>query len=101
MNDIEDIETYSQVIAVLQYISDIDYYKIPAEERDFYFEHADPYYCFHYNPKKSLNENNVSAKAKIVLAHLFEKYWATENQKHKLKEYSKIYYKKIGKLEKR
>ena len=91
----EDVVAYSQIIEILQYISDSDYYKIPKKERDFYFEHSDPKYYFNYDPSKSLEENDVSDKTKKILAYLFKEYWATESQKEKIESYNRVYYAKI------
>lgn len=93
----EDIIAYSELIEILQYVSANNYYKIPKKERDFYYKNADADYYFRYNPQKTLEENNVSEKTKKLLAYIFKKYWATEIQKEKIKNYDKAYYEKIEK----
>ena len=41
-------------------------------------------YVFEYDPKKTLNEQNVSKTAKAIIGILFRDYWATETQKDKI-----------------
>ena len=41
-------------------------------------------YHFKYNPLKTLDEQNVSKQAKIIIGLLFRDYWATEEQKSKI-----------------
>ena len=83
----EDTMAYAEIIEILQYMSDEDYYKIPKEELNIFFENADPDYLFKYDPDKTPEENNIMPRTKEILAYLFEKYWANESQKEIITNY--------------
>lgn len=48
-----------------------------------------PNYVFKYDMYKDLDSQNVSTKAKTIIAILFRDYWATEEQRNKIIEYEK------------
>lgn len=83
----EDTMAYAEIIEILQYMSDEDYYKIPREELNIFFENADSDYLFKYDPDKTPEENNIMPRTKEILAYLFEKYWADESQKEIITNY--------------
>ena len=83
----EDTMAYAEIIEILQYMSDEDYYKIPKEELKIFFENADSEYLFKYDPDKTSEENNIMPRTKEILAYLFEKYWADESQKEIITNY--------------
>ena len=83
----EDTMAYAEIIEILQYMSDEDYYKIPKEELNIFFENADSDYLFKYDPDKTPEENNIMPRTKEILAYLFEKYWADESQKEIITNY--------------
>ena len=56
---------YSEVLEILKYISKEDYNKIPQEKLNVFKANASKDYKFKYNPQKTLDEQNVSKKAKI------------------------------------
>ncbi len=83
----EDTMAYAEIIEILQYMSNEDYYKIPKEELNIFFENADSEYLFKYDPDKTPEENNIMPRTKEILAYLFEKYWADESQKEIITNY--------------
>ncbi|MBR2247836.1 MAG: hypothetical protein IKN74_01275 [Clostridia bacterium] len=83
----EDTMAYAEIIEILQYMSDEDYYKIPKEELNIFFENADSEYLFKYDPDKTPEENNIMSRTKEILAYLFEKYWANNSQKEFIAKY--------------
>ena len=58
--------------------------KIPVSFLKMVEENADPTHEFHYDPSKSLEEQNVSDEAKVILSILYIKCFADENEKKKL-----------------
>ena len=54
---------YAEVLSILE--------QVPRE----YYEKVPRGYFFEYNPKKSLDEQNVSPLAKSIIAILYEDYW--------------------------
>lgn len=85
MVDIEYANAYSEVLEILSYISKEDYNKIPEEKIELFEKECNKEYSFHYDITKTLEEQNVSSKAKTIIAILFRDYWATDLQRQKIK----------------
>lgn len=84
MEENEYAIAYSEVLEILKYISMKDYNKIPQEKLNVFKANASKDYKFKYNPQKTLDEQNVSKKAKAIIGLLFRDYWATESQREKI-----------------
>ena len=80
---------YKEVFEILKYIPKEDYNKIPSEKIELYKAIQEKNYNFKYNPSKTLDEQNVSKRAKAIIALLFRDYWATDIQKKKILEKQK------------
>lgn len=85
MVDIVYANAYKEVIEILKHISKEDYNKIPKEKINLFQENANKEYNFIYDANKTLDEQNVSKTAKIIIAILFRDYWATDIQREKIK----------------
>ena len=75
---------YKEVLEILKYVQIEDYNKIPKAKIELFETYYNKDYVFEYNPKKTLNEQNVSKTAKAIIGILFRDYWATETQKDKI-----------------
>lgn len=75
---------YSEVLEILKYVSEEDYEKIPKNIINLFETNGNKNYKFKYDTNKTLSEQNVSKKAKTIIAILFRDYWATEEQKEKI-----------------
>lgn len=84
MENMEYANAYTEVIEILKYISEADYNKIPKNKINLFETNANKEYKFIYNPNLTLNEQNVSKRAKAIIAILFREYWATEKQREKI-----------------
>lgn len=84
-----------EVIEILSYIPREDYLKIPNEIINVLENDKDENYNFEYNPKKTLDEQNVSKQAKTIIAIFFRDYWSNEQQRKIIKEYENAYIKKM------
>ncbi len=82
--DMEYANAYSEVLEILNYVSKEDYNKIPESMIELFKKNNNKNYKFKYNSSKTLDEQNVSKKAKIIIAILFRDYWATEKQREKI-----------------
>ena len=80
---------YKEVFEILKYIPKEDYNKIPSEKIELYKAMQEKNYNFKYNPSKTLDEQNVSKRAKAIIALLFRDYWATDIQRKKILEKQK------------
>lgn len=81
---------YAQVLEIINNIPFVDYAKIPIKKIQLFKKYAKKEIKFNYNPELSLAEQNVSEKAKIIIALLFRDYWATPLQREKILAKEKI-----------
>ena len=84
MVSIEYANAYSEVLGILKFISKEDYEKIPNSKIELFETNQNREYIFEYNPNKTLEEQNVSKRAKAIIGLLFRDYWATDEQKDKI-----------------
>lgn len=84
MENIEYANAYSEVLEILKNISKEDYEKVPSEKIDLFEKNANKNYNFQYNTNLTLDEQNVSKRAKAIIAILFRDYWATPEQREKI-----------------
>ncbi len=84
MENLEYANAYSEVNEILRNISKEDYEKIPKSKIELFKKYSNPNYKFDYNPNLTLEEQNVSKRAKAIIAILFRDYWATDTQKSKI-----------------
>lgn len=85
MVSLEYANAYSEVLEILKHISQEDYEKIPREKIVLFEANSNKEYNFIYDINKTLDEQNVSKRAKTIIAILFRDYWATESQREKIK----------------
>ena len=90
MDNIEYAIAYSEVLEILQHISKEDYNKIPNEKIKLFKENSSKNYSFKYNSNLTLAEQNVSKRARAIIAILFRDYWATSSQREKIKRMEKF-----------
>lgn len=84
MVNIEYANAYSEVLEILNHIPKSDYDKIPNNMIELFTRNKNKEYEFNYDVSKTLNEQNVSKKAKTIIAILFRDYWATSTQREKI-----------------
>ena len=84
MENIEYANAYSEVLEILKNISKEDYEKLPSEKIDLFEKNANKNYNFQYDTNLTLDEQNVSKRAKAIIAILFRDYWATPEQREKI-----------------
>ena len=84
MVSVEYANAYSEVLEILKFISKEDYEKIPANKIELFELNSNKEYEFTYDPKTTLDEQNVSKRAKAIIGILFRDYWATEVQREKI-----------------
>ena len=77
---------YTEVLEILKHFPDEEYKKIPIEKINFYKSHMDKNYKFTINPEMELANQNISKEANAIIVTLFRNYFATEEQKVKIKE---------------
>lgn len=77
---------YNEVIEILNHVDKDDLNKIPREMYDMFKANIDGDYTFKYDVKKTLQEQNVSKECRTIIAILYRDYWATEEERQKIKE---------------
>lgn len=82
----EQAMAYTEVIQVLKYMPKEEVNKIPKDILEFYNNNMDTSYEFSIDTNKSFEEQILLEKTKIVLAILFRDYWATDEQREKIKQ---------------
>lgn len=85
MNEIlEYSNAYTEVLEVLRNMSETDYNKIPKNMIRTFETYCNKDYDFKYDIKKNFEQQQLSKRAKIILAILFRDYWASAKQKEKI-----------------
>lgn len=74
---------YKKVLEILKYIPEEDFNKIHNDTIEMFKTYSDKKYIFSYDPSKTLDEQNVSKRAKAIIGILFRDYWATPTQRKK------------------
>ena len=85
MVDIHKIpQAYTETLTILSNINIEEYKKIPSELIDMFIKYKDTNY--EYTIKETdFEKQPILEETKIILAILFKNYWATPNQKEKIK----------------
>ena len=82
MADIQYANAYTEVLDILKYISKEDYEKIPKSKIKVFEENSNKNYSFKYDVDKTLEEQNVSEIAKMIIAILCRDYRTTNEQRY-------------------
>lgn len=82
--NIEYANAYSEVLEVLNHMSKEDYNKIPKDMIEMFQTNCNNKYQFRYDLNKEFENQEISRRAKLILAILFRDYWATPYQKEKI-----------------
>ena len=87
-------KAYKEVLEIIKYFPKEEYNKIPKEKIDFYEQNMDKDYDFTIDPEVDLSQQNISKEANAIIVSLYQDYFATEEQKQKIKEILKLNEKK-------
>ena len=82
--NIEYANAYSEVLEVLNHMSKEDYNKIPKDMLEMFQTNCNNECQFRYDLNKEFEDQEISRRAKLILAILFRDYWATPYQKEKI-----------------
>ena len=85
MINIAYAKAYTEVLEIIKYFPKEEYAKIPEEKIEFYKNNMDKDYNFKINPEIDLSEQSISPEANAIMINLFTDYYATEEQKVKIK----------------
>lgn len=79
-------KAYTEVLEIINHFSKEEYSKIPTKKIEFYKNNMDKDYKFSIDPTIDLSKQNISKEANAIIVNLFRDYYATEEQKVKIKE---------------
>lgn len=82
----EQSMAYTEILEILKYMPKEEVNKIPKNVIDFYNNNRDNSYNFKIDTNKTFEEQALLEKTKVVLAILFRDYWATDEQREKIKK---------------
>lgn len=88
-------DAYKEVLVILDTLIEEDYNKIPKEYIEYLKENCNNDYNFYYDTSKNLEQQKLLDDTKYILFGLFEKFGATQNQKEKINNLKKSYYRKV------
>ena len=80
-NKEETIQTYTEIGCLLKYFPNSFVEKLPNKLLEIINSKADRKYLIDVDTKKSINQQNISNKTKMILAVLTYNYWSNEKQK--------------------
>ena len=90
----EYAKAYTELIEILKNLPQEEVDKIPKEEIDMYISNKDNEYNYKLNNEKSLEEQSIMHLTQILIANLYIQYWATDEEKEKIRKEEEEYFKK-------
>lgn len=93
--NIETKKAYTEVVNILNNLSDQDYRKIPEDVILALEKNMDTEYMYNVELNKPLTEWKISVKAQTILAIIFRDYLATQKQKEKILNFEKAKFNEI------
>lgn len=88
-------KAYKEVIEILKYMPEESVSKIPQEILETFKQKRDTEYDFKVIENKSFEEQNIMNETKAIFANIFRDYWATPNQRERIKTKEKYDLQKI------
>lgn len=79
-------KAYTEVVELLNALPIDEFNQIPSEEIEFYKENMDKDYNFLIDSGVDLSKQNISFEANSIIIDIFQKYFATEEQKEKIEK---------------
>ena len=79
-------KAYTEVVELLNALPIDEFNQIPSEEIEFYKENMDKDYNFSIDSGVDLSKQNISFEANSIIIDIFQKYFATEEQKKKIEK---------------
>lgn len=79
-------KAFKEVDVILSYMHDDDVKLIPMKLKKMIRIKEDKKYNFIYDEAKDLQSQTLLKETKVILAYIYMNYWATIEQKHKVKQ---------------
>ena len=88
-------KTYKEVLEILIFVKEEDYNMIPKETIQIMLNNMDREYEFKITSYEDFKTKQLLYETELILAIFFRDYWATEEQKGKIKVYEEYELKRI------
>ena len=88
-------KTYKEVLEILKFVKEEDYNMIPKETIQIMLNNMDREYEFKITSYEDFKTKQLLYETELILAIFFRDYWATEEQKEKIKLYEEYELKRI------
>lgn len=85
----EYAKAYTELLEILKYVSKSSFEKIPKENIEMYEKLRDNNYKYQYNTSLEIDEQDISHLTTILIANIYIKYWASEEERKKIEENDK------------
>ena len=82
----ETIQAYTEIACLLKYFPNSFIEKLPNKLLEIINSKADRKYIIDVDSNKSINEQNISNKTKMILSVLTYNYWSNEEQKEGIRK---------------
>ena len=88
-------KAYKEVLEILKFVQEEDYNIIPKETIQIMLNNMDREYEFKITSYEDFKTKQLLYETELILAIFFRDYWATEEQKEKIKLYEEYELKRI------
>ena len=88
-------KAFTELCFFLDEFDDNELNKIPAKELNYYYENRDTTYNFECELDEPIEDIKMMHLTEILLANIYEKYLANDEEKQRLSKKRKDYYNKI------
>ena len=78
-------KAYKEIVEILKYVPEENVNKIPKEMRDMFEAEQLKTYNFQIDTEKHFEEQELLEETKAILPNIFRDYWASPEQKEKIK----------------
>ena len=76
---------YTELLEILEYVSQEDYDKIPKTLIEFFEENKDNSYLYNYQIEIPFEQQTMLKLTKILIAILYVNYWTTNEEREKIR----------------
>ena len=89
MVDVKYSNVFSEVLEILYYLTEPEYKKIPITFIKFLEDNSNPESEFDYNPRQTLDEQNVLPETKVLISIICRDYLVSKEEREKILEKEK------------
>lgn len=84
MQNLRYRNAYKEVLEIIKYLPQKDFYKIPKEKIEYFKRNQNINHEFNFDISIPLENQNISRETNAIILNLFNDYFISDNQKEKL-----------------